>query len=585
MSRPLALQRAGQPDPGWKYLILDGYIDEPSALGVPPYISPHVRSLAGGLVSGGAEHEEIGYLTVDQWRGMRGSARRIGTLRKIDGTFIVTGCIVPGRYLRGMPISRREVREVALEAAGRAVMVVGPSAPVHSGDDEVKTCLGDPGVLGESFSSTGTLRDRDRTMEEWNEHLLRGAFMIWMHPDHPSPLIAEIETSRGCPRYLSGGCSFCSEPGKGPVQFREPQDIIEEVGELSDNGLENLRIGGQSDLLSYMSPEAGRSDVPSPDPCALEEMMSGVGRKLNEGKGVQRAIGRGRRPGIDTGIIHTDNANPAVVSRHPDLSRKALEVLVRFTTPGTVLALGLESSDPLVRKVNNLNSGPDETLAAVRMMNEVGGRTGVNGLPHLLPGINFLGGLPEQTPSSFAKDLELLRSVMNEKLLVRRINIRGALFPGDDGVPIARYLTGKLRVAFLDFKEKVRRGFDPQFLRNMIGIGGVLKGIYTETVAGHTTFGRQIGSYPLLVGIEHRVDLGTFVDVAVTEFSGRSVTGFMTPFRINQMSFRDLQALPGVGKKRAATIFRALPLDRDGLKEHLETERWVLEHIDPVLPP
>ena len=30
-------------------LILDGYVDEPTCLGVPPYISPYVRYLAGVL--------------------------------------------------------------------------------------------------------------------------------------------------------------------------------------------------------------------------------------------------------------------------------------------------------------------------------------------------------------------------------------------------------------------------------------------------------------------------------------------------------------------------------------------------------
>ncbi|MBN1539973.1 MAG: radical SAM protein [Candidatus Thermoplasmatota archaeon] len=578
MSRPSANQRKGQFKSGWRYLILDGYIDEPAAFGVPPYISPHVRSLAGGLVSGGAAQEEIGYLTVDQWREMQRSQKTVESLQRLDGLFIMKGCIVPGKYLRGTPISEREVRELSRGIEGSA-LVVGPSASAFTDEEGVLAITGDPGVLGEGFVSEGIIRDRDRTVEEWNEHLILGAFLIWMHPDHPSPLIAEIETSRGCPRYLSGGCSFCSEPGRGAVQFREPEQVIGEVKELSDHGLENLRIGGQSDLLTYMSTDVGRSEVPAPDPDALEEMMSGVLRALHEGKGVKRALGRDRRTGIDTGIVHTDNANPAVASLHPELSRKALEVMVRNTTSGNVLALGIESSDPVVKEINNLNAGPEETLDAVRVMNEVGRHKGPNGLPRLLPGINFLGGLPGQTPSSFEMDLELLERILREGLLVRRINIRGALFPGEGGTLSARYLTGKIKKAFIRFREKVRREYDPVFLRNMIGVGGVLKGVYTEAVSGHVTFGRQIGSYPVLAGIEHRVGLGEFVDAAVSEFSGRSVTGFVTPFRVNSMSFRDLQALPGIGRKKAASIFREIPLDREAMKKYLDTEPWVLDHL------
>ena len=33
--------------------ILDGYVDEPACLGVPPYISPYIRTVAGALLAHG----------------------------------------------------------------------------------------------------------------------------------------------------------------------------------------------------------------------------------------------------------------------------------------------------------------------------------------------------------------------------------------------------------------------------------------------------------------------------------------------------------------------------------------------------
>ncbi len=30
--------------------ILDGYVDEPACLGVPPYVSPYIRTVAGALI-------------------------------------------------------------------------------------------------------------------------------------------------------------------------------------------------------------------------------------------------------------------------------------------------------------------------------------------------------------------------------------------------------------------------------------------------------------------------------------------------------------------------------------------------------
>ncbi len=577
MGRPMAHQKSVDLNKNWRYLILDGYIDEPASLGVPPYISPQIRSLAGGLISGGAKEDEIGYITVDQWRELRGNGKGLNILKKIETSIIVSGCVVPGKYLRGNPISKREIKEASQELKGSWTILGDPSSDPVEGVDVVKSDLG---VLGESVSSSGTLSERDRSIEEWNTHLLEGAFMIWMHPDHPSPLIAEIETSRGCPRYISGGCSFCIEPKKGAVQFREPKDIIREVRALSDHGLENIRIGGQSDLLTYLSPEVGSCDVPVPDPSVIEEMMSGAYNELHSGKGVTRASHHHRRVGIDTGIVHTDNANPAVAYKHPEETKEALIAILDNTTPGTVLALGLESSDPEVQEKNNLNSGPEEVMTAIRIMNEVGSRVGINGMPHLLPGINFLGGLPGQKPESFEHDLDVLRMIIKENLLLRRINIRGALYPGKDGRLTTPFLIGKMRKAFASFKGTVRSEIDPLMLQRLIGKGTILKGVLTEARSGHVTFGRQIGSYPIMIGIEHDITMNSFVDVAITEHSSRSVTGISTPFSINTASFKDLQALPGVGKKRAASIFNDMPIGIEKAREYLRDNEWVLEHID-----
>ena len=45
--------------------ILDGYVDEPACLGVPPYISPYIRTVAGVLA---AHRYAVHYLTIDQLR-------------------------------------------------------------------------------------------------------------------------------------------------------------------------------------------------------------------------------------------------------------------------------------------------------------------------------------------------------------------------------------------------------------------------------------------------------------------------------------------------------------------------------------
>ena len=46
-------------------VIIDGYVDEPACLGVPPYISPYIRTVAGVF----AERKlSADYVTIDQLR-------------------------------------------------------------------------------------------------------------------------------------------------------------------------------------------------------------------------------------------------------------------------------------------------------------------------------------------------------------------------------------------------------------------------------------------------------------------------------------------------------------------------------------
>ena len=50
-----------------KLSILDGYTDEPTCLGVPPYISPYPRYIAGAIRTHN-KSIDICYITIDQLR-------------------------------------------------------------------------------------------------------------------------------------------------------------------------------------------------------------------------------------------------------------------------------------------------------------------------------------------------------------------------------------------------------------------------------------------------------------------------------------------------------------------------------------
>jgi len=512
-----------------KALVLDGYTDEPACLGVPPYISPYARLAYGALADAGGD---AAYVTIDQWR-----TGKID-LDRYDLLAIIRNIAVPGKYLRGMPASDKELARIARGFKGRCVASLGVDP--RAAPPELKGILdhisaGDLDATLFDLLTTGELEDRRRTSFEWNACLLRGAEACQYHPDLGGPLIAEVQMYRGCVRYVSGGCRFCIEPLYGDVTYRKPQDILEEVLALSKMGVRNFRLGAQSCVYCYMSRETGTSETPTPNVDIVTRLL--------------RAI----RERADPEVFHLDNANPAVIAEHPAEAREITKAIVEHCTSGNVLAFGLESADPKVAKANNLNSTAEQTLEAVRLVNEVGKERGATGLPSVLPGINLLCGLEGETKDTYDLDFEFLKRVLDEGLMLRRINIRQVIpsrqeFPG---------VASKKR--FSDFKRKVREEIDAPMLERIVPDGTILRSVYTELKEGDRTFGRQVATYPLLVSIPYPVDIGKRVDVAVTGRGFRSITGLVHPTDANSATLSMLKAIPGIGKKRAMAIVRNRP--------------------------
>jgi radical SAM superfamily enzyme with C-terminal helix-hairpin-helix motif len=503
-----------------KVVLIDGYIDDPAALGVPPYISPMVRAVAGAATDAGGDVE---YVSADMLRKGR-------PIPKADVSVVLSGSTVPGKYLRSMPMSLKELTALAPRLSGWK-LVGGSAASSEAAslfDFAIEKDLAASLYDGMSGKEVG---ERFRTLDEWNRWMLKGASVVKRHQDFPTPLTVEIESYRGCHRYRSGGCSFCIEPLKGAPLTRSPEDIIAEAAELRSIGVRNVRVGGQTCIISY---GAVAGDVPKPRPDMAHELFSGL-----------HALG------FD--VLHVDNANPAVISEYPSEAEEIVETLAEFCTPGNVLALGLESADPVVKDLNNLNSTAEQVMDAVRLINRIGGGRGGNGLPRILPGLNIVCGLDGETRSTYGMNMSLLKSILDEGLVVRRINIRQVL-------PLRKDFGTRVdRRAFVAFKDSVREDIDREMLKRVAPYGTVVRCVYAEIHDGNTTFGRQIGSYPLLVGIPYKVDLDMMYDVFVTDHGFRSITGVTFPFDVNSMPMSAVEALPGIGKKRAAKIVIGRP--------------------------
>ena len=502
--------------------LIDGYIDDPAALGVPPYISPMIRSIAGAALDAGADRVE--YISIDMIR----KGRRIPDAAV---TVVLSGNTVPGKYLRTMPMSLKELSEITPKLKGWK-MISGSAADSKEAEAFDFIIKQDPAASLYDGISGKEVLERYRTLEEWNGWMMLGADIVTQHQDFPEPLVAEIESYRGCHRYKSGGCSYCIEPMKGRPLMRSPNDILAEARKLRDLGVRNIRIGGQTCIVSFGSEDD--SETPRPNPSAVRELFEGL-----------------HSMGFDT--IHVDNANPAVIATYPKEAEEILRIIADNCTDGNVLALGMETADPFVITENNLNSMPDQVMDAVRLINKVGSDRGERGMPKLLPGINIICGLDGETKNTYNMDMDILNRMKDEGLMIRRINIRQVL-------PVRRPFEVKVdQRRFKKFKEEVREDIDRVMLERIVPYGTILKDVYMELNDGNTTFGRQIGSYPLLVGIPYKVDTEEFHDVFVTEWGFRSITGITYPFDINHMPMSSLAGLPGIGKKRASKLVMERP--------------------------
>ena len=147
--------------------IIDGYTDEPALLGVPPYLAPTPRYLASVVTA--TEHSYT-YLTIDQLRTEPQLQQHIANAQLV---VIIAGAIVPGKYLRGMPISKNEVLTLLERFSNDRRMILGGKSYGHRwctdrrfGDHDFQVVKKDLDAAVYDLLSTGDLTDRYRTMEE-----------------------------------------------------------------------------------------------------------------------------------------------------------------------------------------------------------------------------------------------------------------------------------------------------------------------------------------------------------------------------------------------------------------------------------
>lgn len=492
------LQHIGMKNP--VYTILDCYTDEPAGLGVPPYLGTYPRYLAGKLYP-----DKVNYITIDDLRLVKNYHNRkpdneIVTNIKIYNTtnqnipeiinstthlIIILGVHTPGKYLSAVPGTLKEVIPLIRDLSCKK-MLTGPAifGTQLTGGHKSENIPKD--VFDEIWNS-------QFNFDEIKKYAIQGAYIVQYIPQKR---MIEIETGRGC---TFGKCSFCTEPIKNKVEFREQEDVVEEVRLLHSLGCEYFRLGKATCTLSYKNG----------DPKELEKLL----KPLAE---------------LNLKVLHIDNVNPVYVNE------ERAKLIVKYCTSGNIAAFGVESFDKNVVKENTLNCTPENAYRAIKILNELGSQCGPNGMPYFLPGINIILGLKEETKETLQENYKWLKKIYDDGLMLRRINIRQvAIFPGTKMDEVGYKYFKKNKRLYYSFRKKIREDIDLPMLKRVIPEGTILHDVYTETHQGNVTFARQYGTYPIIIGMKGRFPLGEKMSVKVTGHMLRSITAEpVTPLQI-----------------------------------------------------
>ena len=300
----------------------------------------------------------------------------------------------------------------------------------------------------------------------------------------------------------------------------------------------------------------GEEEFPIPDPDSIEELFSKI---------------RKAAPEVD--VLHIDNVNPGTIARHPEESRKVAKTIIKYHTTGDVAAFGLESLDPEVIKRNNLKVTEEEALAAIRILNEVGNIRPSAELPHLLPGINLLYGLLGERRQTMDYNLAFLERLVEDELVVRRINIRQVI-----GFPNTRIVHTKKKGGlkphqFFSHKKIIREKIDKVMIKRVTPYGTIIRSAFCERKKGNHLLLRPLGSYPLLCHMPLGVDIPQITDVFVVDHGPRSVTVLPYPLDVRKATMSQLKTISGIGGKRAARLKAADFLNSiDDIETCLDTQ-------------
>jgi len=124
-------------------------------------------------------------------------------------------------------------------------------------------------------------------------------------------------------------------------------------------------------------------------------------------------------------------------------------------------------------------------------------------------------------------NMEALQKIFDSGLMLRRINLRqvvvmpGTYLEEHGGNKFLR----KNKKYYWKWRNEIRQKIDLPMLQRVVPVGTILKEVYTEIYDGKTTFCRQMGTYPLIIGVKGRIPLNKKIKVKIVSHMLRSLVG------------------------------------------------------------
>ena len=486
-------------------VIIDCYTDEPSGLGVPPFLSVHSRYIAGSLKK---VNRKYYYLTIDDLRYNNGETnfkdsynkRIINTtknkdnvteiIKNADNMFVVMGCFVKYEYVSAEPPTFTEIEKLLKNYKCKKLLFYslgGNELTRQNIKKIVPNGLFAEVIFGNTYNyfineeinrfkpNYDKLKDIAICSSSIIEQLSR-------------PLIMEIETATGCNR--KPGCTFCIEGMRGlPLQFREIEDIVSEIKSLYDNGALYFRLGRQPNFYAY-------KDC---DPVKIEKLFKRIWEEC---------------PNIKT--LHIDNVSPHNVNTSDGV--KITKIISKYTTAGNITPFGIESFDPKIRELCNLNGSLDDIHESINIINKYGKMRGTNGLPKLLPGINIIYGLNGQSNETLDYNLKNFNKILKSGNWVRRVFVRKLTSPY--GEQFDEYTDNKLK-ELKSRKSVIEKEFTIPMLKEIFPIGLVIRDLRMEMYKDGDSILRQMATCPVRVIIKGReLVLDKFYNIKIIGYAG-----------------------------------------------------------------